>query len=337
MRPAVSVCIANYNGISLIDACINSVREQKITFPLEIIVHDDASSDDSAAHIRVRHPDVTLIESEENVGFCIANNRMVEKARGKYLLLLNNDATLMPGALNELYAEAGRSEPAAVLGIPQYDDTTGELLDIGSMLDPFLNPVPKYDPKRKDVGMVMGACLWVPVSVWRALGGFPEWFESIGEDLYLCCAARVTGHPVRVIAASGYRHQVGQSFGGGKVTTTQRLLTTMKRRALSEQNKTFTLVATYPIALFTLALPIHLVLLMLEGALLSLIQRRFQIWATIYAPVRPSLLRERENLLQVRRRIQKHRTISTAKFLSPVRWLPRKLEMLWQHGLPDVR
>jgi GT2 family glycosyltransferase len=333
----VSVCIANYNGIGLIDACIESVRKQNTTFPLEIIVHDDASSDDSVAHIQARHPDVTLLQSDENVGFCIANNRMAAIAAGEYLLLLNNDATLMPGALKELYAEAGRSDRAAVLGIPQYEDSTGKLLDIGSMLDPFLNPVPNRDPKRKKVGMVMGACLWVPASVWHALDGFPEWFGSIGEDLYLCCAARVTGHPVRVIAVSGYRHQVGQSFGGGKVTPKQRLLTTMNRRALSERNKTFTLVATYPTALLTFALPIHLILLLLEGALLSLIQRRFQLWATIYAPVVPSLLRERDKLLQARRRIQKRRAISTAEFLSPVRWLPRKLEMLWRHGLPDVR
>ena len=103
---ACSVCIANYNGIELIDACIDSVRAQDCGVAVEIIVHDDASTDDSAAHIAARHPDVRLIESRENVGFCIANNRMAAAAKGDYLLLLNNDATLLPDALG---SAAGRS------------------------------------------------------------------------------------------------------------------------------------------------------------------------------------------------------------------------------------
>ena len=52
MNPVVSICIANYNGIDLIDACIESVRAQDCRFAYEIIVHDDASGDGSAAHIR---------------------------------------------------------------------------------------------------------------------------------------------------------------------------------------------------------------------------------------------------------------------------------------------
>ena len=43
--------------------------------------------------------------------------------------------------------------------------------------------------------MVIGACLWIPQGLWTELGGFPEWFESIAEDMYLCCRAdwRVPG------------------------------------------------------------------------------------------------------------------------------------------------
>ena len=70
----VSVCIAHYLGIELIDACIESVRAQADGVEVEIVVHDDASPDGSAAHIRQRHPDVKLIASAENVGFCAANN-----------------------------------------------------------------------------------------------------------------------------------------------------------------------------------------------------------------------------------------------------------------------
>ena len=234
MSPAVSVCIANYNGIDLIDACIDSVRAQDFGLPVEIIVHDDASTDGSVEHIRARHPDVHLIESSENVGFCIANNRMAAAARGEYLLLLNNDATLLPDALSVFMGEAKRLASPAILTLPQYDAETGELLDIGSRLDPFLNPVPNLDPKRNDVGTVAGACLWIDKALWEELGGFPTGSAPSGRT-YTCAAE--PGWPViryarratqatvtasgRASAAAKRARQVGHDFPAARTLGTQ--------------------------------------------------------------------------------------------------------------------
>ena len=116
--PLVSVCIANYNGMEVIDDCLQSVLEQEGSIPVEILVHDDASGDASVAHIRGHYPHVKLIVSESNVGFCVANNRMAAEARGKYLLLLNNDAALYPDALQTLLSEANRlNQPANVMSV----------------------------------------------------------------------------------------------------------------------------------------------------------------------------------------------------------------------------
>lgn len=158
MRPVVSVCIANYNGIGLIDACLESVRQQDFGSPVEIIVHDDASTDGSGEHIRNRYTDIDVIQSPENVGFCVANNRMADAAKGTYLLLLNNDATLYPDALATLHIEAVRLGRPAILGLPQYEAETGALLDIGSRLDPFLNPVPHLPIPRSVRNKVLGQC-----------------------------------------------------------------------------------------------------------------------------------------------------------------------------------
>ncbi len=335
--PIISVCVANFNGMEVIDDCLRSVLEQEGHIPVEILVHDDASSDGSAAYIRSRYPDVKLIESSENVGFCVANNRMVAAAKGKYLLLLNNDAALYPDALQTLLIEAERLDQPAILGLPQFDAETGELLDIGSLLDPFLNPVPNMNPHRGEVGLVMGACLWMSTTLWDELGGFPEWFGSIGEDLYLCCRARLAGHSVRVVADSGFRHWVGQSFGGGKVTTEQRLVTTLKRRTLTERNKTYTLIITYPTLLFAFLFPLHLILLHLEGLLLAVLKRNISLWHIIYAPLLPTLWGERRHLFALRKLVQSSRKITLAHFLGPFRCWPWKLEMLWRHGLPEVR
>ena len=73
--------------------------------------------------------------------------------------------------------------------------------------------------------MVIGACLWLPKNLWDNLGGFPEWFGSLAEDMYLCCLARLKGVPVKVISTSKFSHWVGRSIGGGKVLNNKRLST----------------------------------------------------------------------------------------------------------------
>lgn len=334
--PAVSVCIANYNGIGVIDACIQSVRAQTFALPIEIIIHDDASQDRSAAHIRENHPDVVLLESADNVGFCVSNNRMVEKARGQYILLLNNDAELFPDAIETLYAEATARHGPAILGLPQYDADNGELLDRGSLFDPFLNPVPNLDPERQDVGMMMGACLWIPKTLWDDLGGFPEWFHTLAEDLYLCLRAHLLGHSVRVAPGSGFFHHVGVSLGGGKVKQ-GRLVTQRSRRARSELNKTRAMIMCFPLPLLAMILPVHLAALAVEGVLLASVRRDIGLFRDIYWQCFRQLWSERTTLWRERARAQAGRRAGVGRFLTPFVCWPYKPKMLMRYGWPQVR
>lgn len=335
-QPTVSVCIANYNGMAVIDDCLRSVLEQEGKIPVEILVHDDASSDGSVAYIRERYPDVKLIESLENVGFCIANNRMAAAAIGKYLLLLNNDAALYPDALQTLLSEAEQLDRPTILGLPQYDAASGNLVDIGSLFDPFLNPIPNLNPSRGEVGMVIGACLWIPKTLWDELGGFPEWFGSIAEDMYLCCRARLAGYAVRALSISGYRHWQGKSFGGNRVAE-NRLSTTFRRRALSERNKSFVMALTYPAPIFQCLLPLHLVMLLAEGAVLALIKREWSLFRDIYLASMKALWHERKRLRLLRRKLQAERSVGRWCFFSVFRWFPHKLRLLLKHGVPQIR
>jgi len=335
MSPLVSVCIANYNGLAVIDDCLKSVMNQAGDIEIEILVHDDASTDSSVAHIREKYPNAVLIKSDTNVGFCIANNRMAARARGRFIFLLNNDAALYPDALQELLQEANRLGQPAILTLPQYDATTGALVDRGCLLDPFFNPVPNLDPKRQDVAMVIGACLWIPKTLWVELEGFPEWFGSIAEDMYLCCRARLAGYAVRALDTSGYRHLQGKSFGGNKVEG-NRLRTTFRRRALSERNKTFVMVMTCPAPAIQLLLPIHLVLLLIEGILLSLLKLRFKYLTEIYLPALTAVVQEHRLLLNNRRKMQRQGHFQNDNFFTPFDFTPHKLLMLLRHGLPRV-
>jgi len=335
-EPVCSICIANYNGAAVIGPCLESIYDQEFHLPLEIIIHDDASTDTSVDFIRHRFPDVTLIVSESNVGYCVSNNRMVSRARGRYILLLNNDAALHRDAVRTLYNHAERYPGPAILGLPQYDMQTGELIDRGSLFDPFLNPVPNLDPGRTDVGMVMGACLWIPKALWEELGGFPEWFGSLAEDMYLCCLARLRGYSVMVLPGSGFDHWIGKSLGGGKVIQNS-LMTTYRRRVLSERNKSFVLLICCPAPVLYLLLPVHFLLLAAEGMILSLLKGSWRVFYEIYFSCLRSVWGKRACLSRVRRNIQSSRRVSSGKYFSAHRWFPYKLEMLAKHGIPSIR
>lgn len=98
----VSIIIVNYNTVDLTIQCVNSIYEKTCGVDFEIIIVDNASSDDSVIRIKKTFPLVTLIESKENLGFGRANNLGVLSAIGKYLFLLNSDTVLVNNAIKVL-------------------------------------------------------------------------------------------------------------------------------------------------------------------------------------------------------------------------------------------
>jgi GT2 family glycosyltransferase len=334
-NPVCSVCIANYNGIDVIEAAVKSVLAQDCDFLVEIIIHDDASTDGSVDYIREKFPEVNLITTDDNVGFCISNNRMAAQAKGKYILLLNNDAALFPNALRSLHDHAIKQDRAGILGLPQYDVITGNLIDFGNRLDLFLNTIPNLNSNKYEVGIVIGACLWLPRWLWTELGGFLEYFHSLGEDIYLCCLARLRGYEVKTIQSSGFWHRVGSSLGGGKIVK-NKLSTSKRRRSLSERNKSYVIILTYPPLLFYVIFPLHILLLIFEGVALSAVKKDPSLWRSIYWQCLKSQWCNRHLLYRMRQRIQSRRRISTLKFLAPFVFVHQKLRMLIKHGLPEI-
>ena len=334
--PICSVCIANYNGANGILDCIEAVLAQDCDFDFEIIVHDDASTDNSVDIIRSEFPGIQLLSSDTNVGFCTSNNRMAKVAAGHYLLLLNNDAMLLPDALKTLYRAACGSTPA-VFGLPQYDASTGEFVDNGYYCDIFANPMPNMVMDHCHVAFVSGACLWIPLPLWNDSGGFPEWFGSVAEDMYLCARLRLGGHPVIALGKSGFHHHFGFSLGGGRVNRGNRLSSTIRRRSLSERNKTYVMITTYPMCILLLVLPLHLLLLMAEGLLLSVAKSDFGIWKTVYSPITSSILKAKNNLISLRGEIQRRRRINLGDWANGFRFTCHKIQLLIRHGLPELR
>lgn len=119
--PLLSICIISYNTEALTlqtlrSVCIDIVRSPQLAEQHEIIVVDNASTDNSVPSIKRlqnEFPDIalTVLSNSKNLGFAGANNQAFQKATGRYLLLLNSDTLVQAGALDKLVAAMANHQP----------------------------------------------------------------------------------------------------------------------------------------------------------------------------------------------------------------------------------
>lgn len=100
--PDLSVIVVNRNTRELLAECLASLRAAADPVEVEVIVVDNGSTDGSVGRVREEFPGVRLIENAENTGYAFPNNQGLAAGTGRYLLLLNSDTVLLPGALRRL-------------------------------------------------------------------------------------------------------------------------------------------------------------------------------------------------------------------------------------------
>lgn len=109
--PTVSLIIVNYNGERLLKDCLTSLNAQTYR-DFETIFVDNGSKDSSLSTARARMPEIRIVALTENTGFAGGNNRGFAVARGKYIVLLNNDTECAPEFLAELVGAFERAAAA---------------------------------------------------------------------------------------------------------------------------------------------------------------------------------------------------------------------------------
>lgn len=117
----VSVIIVNYNTKELLLQCLKSLFDKTIGVNFEVIVVDNASTDDSVEVVSRLYPNVCLVRSSINLGFGKANNLGYKYATGKYIFLLNPDTVLLNNAIEILYNFMEDHFDIAISGGQLYD------------------------------------------------------------------------------------------------------------------------------------------------------------------------------------------------------------------------
>ncbi|MBI5114896.1 glycosyltransferase family 2 protein [Candidatus Poribacteria bacterium] len=223
----ITIGIITWNSRKLLTQLLDSIRTNGGSVQREIIVVDNYSEDGTIEELERNYPDVTLIRNSRNEGVTKARNTILRKARGKYILSLDVDTLVLPGAIPALVA-AMDAHPEAAVGGPKlvYRDNRLQLscrpfpsplhiLIEGTFIrDYFPNSryVTDYSMNRwdhaelREVDWMYGAALIIRKSATDEIGLFDEGFFYLYEDIDYCYRARKLGKKVIYIPQATIVH-----------------------------------------------------------------------------------------------------------------------------------
>ena len=311
MRPSLSVLIVAWNSreelARTLPALLPELGEDD-----ELIVVDNDSADGTPEAVKALAPTARVLRAGRNLGFAAGCNAGAAAARGELLVILNPDAAPLRGwgeairrpwlddrdwaAWQALVVDAGGTEINSA-GNPVH--FTG-IVWAGGHGCPIAEA-----PPASEVAALSGACLAIPLSTWREVGGFPERFFLYHEDVDLSLRLRLRGGALGIEPAAVVDHDY--QFGARE----------HKWRWL-ERNRLAFLIRAYPAPLLLLLAP---ALLATELALLAVSFTGG--WGRQKLAANWEALRWLPRLLRERRQIQATRTVTTAEFAT---WLTPDLD-----------
>jgi GT2 family glycosyltransferase len=249
-RPVrISIIIVNWNSGQQLSECLDSIKNFGGRCVDEIIVVDNASSDGSDLPA-TQHTGVRLIASPQNLGFAKACNQGAHQATSGYLLFLNPDTRLLPGAIDTAFGfmESREGGQVGICGIrlvdpdgethrhcacfPTWRTYLGHTLGLSHVLPTLFPPLfmTGFDHRTsREVDHVIGAFFLVRRQVFEQLGGFDERFFVYLEDLDFSLRAKRAGWRSWYLADAAAYHKGG---GSSERIKARRLFYALRSRIL---------------------------------------------------------------------------------------------------------
>jgi hypothetical protein len=227
----LSIVILNWNVRDLLRQCLKSVYTVRSMLSTEVIVVDNASSDDSVAMVRAEFPDVRLMVNAANRGYTGGNNDGIAASTGRYVLILNPDTQVIGDALSTLvtYAEAhpdvgvvapqllnpdGSVQPSRrrfpTLTTALFESTwLQSIAPRGVLRDYYM--LDRSDDETLQVDWAVGACLLVRREVIDQVGPLDEGFFMYSEELDWCRRIKQAGWKIVYLPKAQVIHHMGKS------------------------------------------------------------------------------------------------------------------------------
>jgi GT2 family glycosyltransferase len=229
MDMVLSIIIVNYKTPDLTIGAIESIVNSASVL-YEIIIIDNASDDDSEELIRSKYSDIIWIQNEKNEGFGRANNRGIQLARGKYILLLNPDVIILDETLSACIEKFENDLQLGIIGCKLINEdgthqkSTYSVASLRKLLDQNLI-INKFWPMRNEpVEAVMGSFMLLSRQIFEEVGGFDPDFFMYSEELDLCYRIAKKGYTIKYFEGASAIHKNGGSTSDKKWAMKQRYL-----------------------------------------------------------------------------------------------------------------
>jgi len=219
-KPEISVVLILYNRAELTLTCLQSLLLDNLD-NIEIVVVDNNSTDKTSDILKTVQ-NITYVRNTENLGFVKAVNQGAQIAQGEYLLLLNNDTIVVPGAMRRLLNVLKFNENAGAVG-GRIINLNGKLQEAGNYIfsDGGCNGYGRgsspYDPEymfMREVDYCSGAFLMTSAKLFSDMGGFDEEYSpAYYEETDYCVRLRKSGKSVIYVPDAPILHYEFASSG----------------------------------------------------------------------------------------------------------------------------
>ena len=239
-KAELSIIIVNWNSKYYLQKCLYSIMKDERRPALEIIVVDNASYDGCDQILADEFEDVYFVQSEHNIGFAGANNLGSQHSKAEYLLFLNPDTEVGPGALRTMLENLKKLSKAGVVGahllnkdgsvqkscIRTFPTLLNQLLETETLIGWFPRSrlwgmAPLYDQPEKpvEVDAISGACIMIKKSVFNCVDKFSADYFMYSEDIDLCHKVRKAGCKNYYIPTAVIVHYGGASSSQSSANT----------------------------------------------------------------------------------------------------------------------
>ncbi len=227
----LSIIIVSWNVRELLRECLLSIQNSKQDLSYEIIVIDNASTDNTREMLEQDFPNLDVEYNKVNEGLAKPWNRAAEKSKGEYLLFLNDDTKIFDHVLDKCVTELKSDNNIGVLGckiknpdnsiqlsVRRFPTVWNQAVILSKLHNIFPSLIRSYMMtdfdynKSQNVDQVMGAFFLLPRTVFEKINGFDEEFFIWFEEVDVCRRVYDAGYVVRYFADASIIHYGGASF-----------------------------------------------------------------------------------------------------------------------------